>query len=165
MENKKIVFADLDGTLIETLSGETHPKGVWDCKLKLDVWKKIKMRFPDMTHFFIVSNQGGIEKGLVNKENFSYKYEWILAGLAEWFGKKGLVVQGVACSSNNPESHHRKPNTGMLEDILNDHFSINPDKSEMVMIGDASGKEGDWSDSDKKTAENFGIDYIDVRDL
>lgn len=33
------------------------------------------------------------------------------------------------------------------------------------MIGDASGKEGQFSDSDKKTAENFGIDYIDVNDL
>ena len=35
----------------------------------------------------------------------------------------------------------------------------------MVMIGDASGKEGNFSDSDKKTAENFGIDYIDIDDF
>lgn len=28
------------------------------------------------------------------------------------------------------------------------------------MIGDASGKEGQFSDSDKKTAENFGIVYM-----
>ena len=33
------------------------------------------------------------------------------------------------------------------------------------MIGDASGYEGQFSDSDKKTAENYRIDYIDVRDL
>ena len=33
------------------------------------------------------------------------------------------------------------------------------------MIGDASGKEGQFSDSDKKTAENFGIDYLDVEDF
>ena len=33
------------------------------------------------------------------------------------------------------------------------------------MIGDASGKEGQFSDSDKKTAENFGIDYVDVDDF
>ena len=26
-------------------------------------------------------------------------------------------------------------------------------------------KKGDFSDSDKKTAENFDIDYIDVRDF
>ena len=33
------------------------------------------------------------------------------------------------------------------------------------MIGDASGKDGDFSDSDKKCAENFGIEYIDVEDF
>ena len=33
------------------------------------------------------------------------------------------------------------------------------------MIGDAFGKEGQYSDSDKKTAENFGIDYMDVGDF
>jgi hypothetical protein len=33
------------------------------------------------------------------------------------------------------------------------------------MIGDASGKPGDFSDSDKKFAENLQIDYIDVDDL
>ena len=38
-------------------------------------------------------------------------------------------------------------------------------KSQILMIGDASGKPGDFSDSDKKCAENFGIDYIDVRDF
>ena len=35
----------------------------------------------------------------------------------------------------------------------------------MLMIGDASGKPGQFSDSDKKTAENFGIDYLDVEDF
>lgn len=34
-----------------------------------------------------------------------------------------------------------------------------------VMIGDASGKEGQFSDSDKKTAENFGCEYMDVDDF
>ena len=38
-------------------------------------------------------------------------------------------------------------------------------KPKSLMIGDASGKEGQVSDSDKKTAENFGIDYIDVEDF
>ena len=33
------------------------------------------------------------------------------------------------------------------------------------MIGEASGKEGDFSDSDKQCAENFGIEYIDIEDF
>jgi histidinol phosphatase-like enzyme len=39
------------------------------------------------------------------------------------------------------------------------------DKSQMLMIGDASGLEGNFSDSDLKTAENFGIDYMDVSEF
>ena len=38
-------------------------------------------------------------------------------------------------------------------------------KQKSLMIGDASGKEGQFSNSDKKTAENFGIDYMDVEDF
>lgn len=35
----------------------------------------------------------------------------------------------------------------------------------ILMIGDASGKEGQFSDSDKKTAENLGCEYMDVDDF
>ena len=38
-------------------------------------------------------------------------------------------------------------------------------KQKSIIIGNASGKEGQFSDSDKKTAENFGIDYMDVNDF
>jgi hypothetical protein len=44
-------------------------------------------------------------------------------------------------------------------------YNFNYIKSVSLMIGDASGKEGQFSDSDKKTAENFGIDYMDVDDF
>ena len=36
------------------------------------------------------------------------------------------------------------------------------EKDKMLMIGDESGKEGQFSDRDKKTAENYCIDYMDV---
>ena len=37
LKNKKVIFCDLDGALIETMSGETFPKGVWDMRIKFDV--------------------------------------------------------------------------------------------------------------------------------
>ena len=52
----------------------------------------------------------------------------------------------------------------MLEMYSNNEFN-NELKTGLLMIGDASGKEGQFSDSDKKTAENFGIDYMDVDDF
>ena len=69
----------------------------------------------------------------------------------------------IYCPSNDNNNPLRKPNVGMLEAMCEGwHVS---DKQEMLMIGDASGKPEDFSDSDKKCAENFGIDYIDVRDF
>ena len=71
------------------------------------------------------------------------------------------------CKTNDKSYPYRKPNVGMLENLLvrfaGDDFDYIKQKS--LMIGDASGKEVQFSDSDKKTAENFGIDYIDVEDF
>lgn len=39
--NYKILFADLDGTLITTASGKTFPEGIWDMKLRFDTLEAI----------------------------------------------------------------------------------------------------------------------------
>ena len=54
MKEYKVIFADLDGTLIETISGETFPKGIWDMKIKFDVLDAIKKLNPEC--IFIVTN-------------------------------------------------------------------------------------------------------------
>lgn len=165
MNNKKFVFIDLDGTLIETASGQPLPKGVWDMRLKLDVFQKLKKLRP--TALFIVTNQGGIEKGLVNLRFFQRKAAYVLAALQEYLGVE-CMVDGRVCASNNPNNPDRKPNTGMLEGLCGEWARLRgeaPKKEEIVMIGDASGREGDFSDSDLRTAERFGCDYCDVRDF
>lgn len=57
MKKYKVLFCDMDGTLIETASGETFPKGIWDMKFKFDVLDAIKNLNPKA--IFIVTNQGG----------------------------------------------------------------------------------------------------------
>lgn len=42
MKQYEVIFADLDGTLINTISGETFPKGIWDMKLNFDALDAIK---------------------------------------------------------------------------------------------------------------------------
>ena len=71
------------------------------------------------------------------------------------------------CTSNDESDPYRKPNPMMLEHLTETYVGDDFDyiKSVSLMIGDASGKEGQFSDSDKKTAENFGIDYMDVKDF
>ena len=64
LKNKTVIFCDLDGTLIETISGDTFPKGIWDMKLRFDVLDAIKKLNPE--YVLIVSNQGVIESWFAN---------------------------------------------------------------------------------------------------
>lgn len=165
MKEYKVIFADLDGTLIDTISGETFPKGIWDMRIKFDVLDKIKEIEPSC--LLIVTNQGGIEKGFVNRRNFEFKMEYLCRSIEEY---TGIKVEYSYCENNDPNYKYRKPNTGMLDSLMFKMINrgvipngIETDK--ILMIGDASGKEGQFSDSDKKCAENFGIDYMDVNDF
>ena len=166
---KKVVFIDLDGTLIEPISQETFPKGIWDMRIKFEVWNSLK-NFVEQNHtkyIMIVTNQGGIETGYVDRDYWYQKFKYIQFALQDFLEPiDDVVVMGEFCETNDTNDSKRKPNTGMLEDlswIRGLHLSYK--KSEMLMIGDASGKHGDFSDTDKKTAENFGIDYMDINDL
>ena len=162
LKNKKVIFCDLDGTLIETISGETFPKGIWDMRIKLDVLDAIKKLNPE--YVLIVSNQGGIESGFVDTHDFNSKCEYITRAIREYCG---CECYAMYCDTNNKSDPYRKPNTKMLETLLEDYVGDDVEciKQKSLMIGDASGKEGQFSDSDKKTAENFGIDYMDVDDF
>ena len=162
LKNKKVLFCDLDGTLIETISGETFPKGIWDMKIKFDVLDAIKKLNPQFV--FIVSNQGGIESGFVHSLNFRVKSEYIARSIWEY---SSCECYAMYCETNDKSDPYRKPNTKMLENLTENYtgYDLNSIKKVSLMIGDASGKEGQFSDSDKKTAENFGIDYMDVNDF
>lgn len=162
MKKYKYIFSDLDGTLIETISGETFPKGIWDMKIRFDVLDKIKEIKP--AYLLIVTNQGGIELGRVDRIGFSIKLNYIRALISEYCNCR---CHATYCTTNAISDPYRKPNTGMLKKMIKDYVGNNIDyiKSISLMIGDASGKEGQFSDSDKKTAENFGIDYMDVEDF
>jgi len=159
---KKVIFADLDGTLIETASGETFPKGTWDMKIRYDVLEAIKRC--NVEHLAVVSNQAGIAAGYVIKKNFDAKAGYLRAAFGEYLG---INVDFIYCDSEDKNNENRKPNVGMLEACRKSFIAAKKfyTKEEMLMIGDASGKPGQFSDSDLKTAENFGIDYLDVEDF
>lgn len=162
MKKYKVLFCDMDGTLIETASGETFPKGIWDMKFKFDVLDTIKNLNPKV--IFIVTNQGGIEKGLFPESFIYVKCQYVNDSIIDYCG---IDTCFKYCGSNDRSNPMRKPNTGMLEGLFNKYKSwgYTCNKNDCLMIGDASGLEGQFSDSDKKTAENFGIDYMDVSEF
>lgn len=164
LNKKRVLFSDLDDTLIHTISGKTFPEDCSDFRIDLKVLDKIKEVLPNLEYLFIVSNQSGISKGYVDEDKFTAKYRSIMNFIFCYFNTS-IIVDMHYCPNGDPKDVYRKPNTGMLSNLINLHMVHNATKEEMLMIGDASGNPGDWSDYDKKTAENFGIDYIDVKDF
>lgn len=165
-ENKRVLFIDLDSTLIKTISGKIFPEDITDFRIQLPVLDKIVEKFPNLRYFFIVTNQGGIGK-FTTKDDFETKISSIcmFCGnyLSDRYSPRIITDNWEYCDSMDKADPERKPNTGMLEWFY--RYACAKNKAECIMIGDASGKPGDFSDSDKKCAENFGIDYIDVRDF
>lgn len=157
INEKRIVFVDLDGTLTRTVTGETFPKGIWDMAFDLEVMAKIGKMRP--TAVFIVSNQGGIEAGHVNHRLFEQKFMYVIASLQDICGQH-VFVAGRYCPTNKADDQMRKPNTGMLVAMLEEFQKLTQHsftKEDCVMIGDM--------ESDRQTAENFNIDYVDVADF
>lgn len=164
MRSPKILFIDLDGTLIETYTGNTFAQGIWDMKFKFNVLDKIKQIAPDFV--FIVTNQGGIGK-FVSEKEFETKLDYISACVRQYIKHPGLeAVEAIYCPSMDKDDPDRKPNPGMLEKCCNIYnINIPEYRPDMLMVGDASGKDGQFSDSDKRCAQNFNIRYLDVDDF
>ena len=164
-ETKKVLFIDLDSTLIKTISGKTFPEDISDFRIQLPVLDKIIEKLPNLKRFLIVTNQGGLKSDF-EKYDFRAKLYAIEDICCEYLNNRFANFVGSDsqyCFSMNKTDPYRKPNTAMLESLFT-QWDVKS-KEECIMIGDASGKPGDFSDSDKKCAENFGIDYIDVRDF
>lgn len=157
--NQKVLICDLDGTLIETRSGKTFPENENDWQFKKYIKEAIQKYDP--ATILIVTNQGGIEKGFVDERKFFDKMCDIRDEMQTW----GTFRIGFRyCKSNNPDCADRKPNTGMI-DFFRDDFIGGYDFSsyQALMIGDASGLEGQFSDTDARCAYNAGIRYVDVQ--
>lgn len=175
LKEKKILFADLDGTLITTASGKTFAEDCTDFRIRKDVLDKIKC-MKELEYLEIVTNQGGVPQ-YISLKDMETKLNCIVHFVQGYLNNRSAfspdetdVKVGIQyCISMDKGHPCRKPNPGMLENFINGklRFAVKwlKDKSVMLMIGDASGKPGQFSDSDKKCAENFGIDYLDVEDF
>ena len=93
--------------------------------------------------------------------------EYICRSIKEY---TGVITEYAYCSSNDVNNKYRKPNIGMIDSLMRKMIKrgvvengISTDR--ILMIGDASGKEGQFSDSDKKCAEKAGFNYMDINDF
>lgn len=166
IETKRIIFFDLDGTLINTSSGKTFPEDLTDFRIKKNVLDNI-LKMKKVEYIFIASNQAGIGT-FISREQFELKFKTIMNFIKNYIylTRSNIVIDGLYCGAKGSNSKNRKPNTGMLERSMK---GIDIPKEDILMIGDASGihneTRDDFSDSDLRTARNFEIDYMDIQDF
>lgn len=165
MRKPKVIFADLDGTLIKTYSNEVFPLGIWDMRFNFPALDMIRELQPKC--LLIVTNQGGIEKGFVKERDFTFKMEYIIRSIREY---TGVLAEYSYCTSNDPNNEFRKPNTGMIDALMRKMIKRGVVENgilsdDILMIGDASGKYGQFGDSDKKCADKAGFHYMDIDDF
>lgn len=138
---QKMAVFDYDWTLVKPKSNGTFSKN-------LDDWMWLTKKVPEIliNHYekgyciVIVSNQTKLTEMKVNQI------------------KNVLSTLSIPCMiAVAYEDEFKKPNRIMFDMILGDK-KIDMNKS--FFVGDALGRQGDWSDVDKRFAENVGLKKI-----
>jgi histidinol-phosphate phosphatase family protein len=125
---RKAVLIDRDGTIMEHVHYINDPDRVVIREL---VVEKLKA-FRDAGYMVImVSNQSGIKKGLITKE----QHDAVMQRMDELLAEKGLELDDVLfCFSTDKDNDpRRKPSPGMIFEAR-DKYGL--DLSQCVMVGD-----------------------------
>ena len=127
----KVIFLDRDGVINREIGNYVHDLNDFvindGLEQALDVWSR------EGYSFVIVSNQGGISKGLYHKNDV----EHINTFLRDWFEYRNLNLLNIYyCPHHNAIEHCicRKPDSLMLEKIIA-RYAVSVEHS--FMIGDS----------------------------
>ncbi|AAZ38226.1 ORF-60 [Agrotis segetum nucleopolyhedrovirus A] len=112
----KIAGFDLDGTLIETRSGDIYARAAIDWKWKYTtVYQSFMNLLNDGYTIVIVTNQLGISTGKVSEHEMKKKVQYVCNAL-------GLPMIVMMASKNDK---YRKPATGTMEYLVSRQPNIN----------------------------------------
>lgn len=145
----KAIFLDRDGVLINN----EHHYYIWEsAQLEFveGVLDNLKMLQQKGFQLFIVSNQGGISRGLYSKENSLTLHEQLIQTMRE----NQIIITDILFCPHHSEIENclcRKPQSLMIDKLIA-RYEINPEHS--TMIGD--------SESDMVAAALAGIDGIKI---
>ncbi len=125
---QKALFLDRDG-IINIDHGYTYK--IEDFEFIEGIFDLIKLFMKQGYLVFIITNQSGIGRGYYSLKDFEILTKWMLTQLR----KKEIEIQSIEHCPHIAEDacHCRKPNTGMIENIL-EHYNIDLNRS--WLIGD-----------------------------
>lgn len=103
-------------------------------------------------HIFIVTNQRGISKGKYTEEDLTDIHAHMLSEIEKSGGRIDKIYYSIGLDDTDIS---RKPNIGMLLDIMHDYPDVSP--LHTLMVGD--------SDVDMEFAKNGFIDGVQIDSL
>ena len=176
---KKIIFVDLLDILIESESAVREsrentfnsnnnymrtgimPRGLYDIRLKLEVFSKIQAFSPD--YVFCITNQDKMESS--KRDSWEVMVRYVMFALADYLRlpyNNCKCLTKIGFSRNDPDV---KPNPGLIKKALKTlPQGYKYRRSDLILIGANSGY-ANQSSIDIDMASNIKIDYIDVQDL
>ncbi len=149
----RVVFTDLDGTLIQTRSGKKFPIHSEDWKFIDETLTLIKYLANKGYKICIITNQGGIELGYISEKVFLKKITNICILLEKVLRLPANTVYFSYCAEM--ESYRRKPKPGMIYELA---CELEIDVRSSVMLGDM--------ETDRLVAELTGMKrYFDINEI
>lgn len=113
---KKAVFLDRDGTVIIDRIYLNDPKGI---EVYKESYEALQLLHNEGYLIFLVTNQSGVARKLVQEENVKK----INSIIIEDFASRGTVISGAYYCPHPVDGGClcRKPNSGMLEQAAREH--------------------------------------------
>jgi len=140
-----IAMFDLDHTLVKPRKGKVHPSNATDWQwYDNTILKKLKKYNNDGYAIIIISNQDSERGGSTEKME---RISLIFNEIANYF--EPIYLEFYTALAKDA---YRKPNTTIVEKYILPYMREEPQK--IFYVGDAAGREGDFSDSDRKFAFN-----------
>ena len=135
----KLAIFDFDWTIVKPKDGRRFPKDVGD-------WQYIRESVPTIIRKFAKTHQIVI----VTDQTKDWKIDQIRAVIDD-LGVDVTTIIGIKT---------KKPDTSLFKSVFPKY---NPEKA--FYVGDAAGRNGDWSDKDAQFARNLGIKFMSPEEL
>lgn len=145
VSGKQIVAFDLDHTIVAPCNGGTHPTSYDDFEFMQGVIKKFAEFNSAATEVIIFTNQGGFYKK---------KADLIIKRLTAIMRALPFPIRIFMAVEN----YWRKPSPAMFDYFMENYVESHND--DIYFVGDAAGRPGDFSATDRMFAMNCGMKFL-----
>jgi histidinol-phosphate phosphatase family protein len=149
MENKTLyntLFLDRDGVINVHRPGD-YVKSVAEFVFIAGVQEALRILAPLFKYIVVVTNQRGVEKGLMSRNDLETIHRFMIASVAATGGRIDRIYVSTALDDSHPD---RKPNPGMAFQAQKEFPDM--DFANSRMVGDSL--------SDMLFAQNAGIPAV-----